>query len=277
MLNLGMIADSVGGTGVLITIIVVIIIIAFGAYMYLNKEGFSILTKKQKNMWVEASPFIGSQAIATDPFDPTSKPLPAMPVPKDTFDPVGIPLKSMPVPKDTFSPVKSSNWVSPIPGYKVTAKGLVRDSFSDIPGFVITAQGLKPEKFAGIPGYKLTAQGLKPEDFAGIPGFKVTAQGLKPEKFAGIPGYQVTAQGLKPKVEGWQPSYENQYDECDVTGGCPNVMLFLDQAYNRTYAAAGKDESGHLFYEFYGPGRAFARAKYKKAFPECPLPESISY
>lgn len=258
MPKLSTIAAAVGGTGVLITIIVLIIVVIY-VLMYMKNDNFSILTQKEKNMWHEASPFIGGQAISTDPFKPLSQPLPSYPVPKDNFDPVGIPLKSMPIPKDNFAPVKRKDWFSDIPGFKVTDKGLVRDSFSDIPGFVVTSQGLKPETFAGIPGYKLTAQGLKPESFAGIPGYKITAQGLKSTK------------------EGWQPSYESQYDSCDTTDGCPNVMLFLDQAYNRTYAAAGKDESGHLFYEFYGPGRAFARQKYKKAFPDCPLPKSIDY
>lgn len=251
MTNRVKIIAAVCGIGVVLGIVVILV------YMYMSREEFSVLTKKQKDMWVEASPFIGGQAIAIDPFDPTSIPLPSMPVPKDTFEPVGRPLKAMSTSQDKPSLIKSNDWFSNIPGFKVTNQGLVRDSFSDIPGFVVTSQGLKPESFSSIPGFKLTAQGLKPEQFSGIPGFKVTAGGLK--------------------AENWQPSYENQYDECDITGGCPNVQLFLDQAYNRTYVAAGKDESGHLFYEFYGPGRAFARDKYRRAFPDCPLPKSISY
>jgi len=283
---------AIAAAGAVVVGCVVLLILAVFAYMYFTKgeisvpgmdkipfigEDFDLTPGGNKDIWQFGSPFMGGQAVSVDAFDPKPRPLP----PKNQY--VEEPFKL-----GRHAPKRGKDWFSDIPGYKITAQGLVRDSFSDIPGFVITAQGLKPETFADIPGYKITAQGLKPENFAGIPGYKITAQGLKPEQF--IPGYskpenfdnysaQLAAPGLTRKyvTEGWQPTYESQYDKCDTTGGCPNVMRFLDGPYNRTYVASGLDETGNMFYEFYGPGRAFARAKYEKAFPGCPLPEVINY
>jgi hypothetical protein len=279
MPNFNTMAAAVGGTGILIVIIVVLFILGVIGYMYMTKgevkipyimDNYTDLTPGgNKDIWQFGSPFIGGQAITADAFDPLPRPLP----PKNQFREE--PFKGK---LGRHAPKRGKDWFSDIPGYKVTAEGLVRDSFSDIPGYVITAQGLKPEGFANIPGYKITAQGLKPEQFAGIPGYKITAQGLKPENFNSYSA-ALAAPGLTTKyvTEGWKPTFESQYDNCDVTGGCPNVMRFLDGAYHRTYAASGLDESGNMFYEFYGPGRAFARAKYEKAFPGCPLPEVINY